>query len=389
MKYIKIIVINVISFIGIFGLYGMEKEINNATITQKKAMQKELLNKFQRKEFDETLKSQLLWKIHGIEILPPEMLEKIIQPYLKTKKPLAISCFSHLPSTNTGFFGKFSKLKCIGKNNTLSILLNDPNFQLKLLGLSNVDLDNLDNQKRKAKCLLYWATRLGSKPLLKKLIEEKKLNPNGTGTIYDGPSFFNEANSLYVAVQYNKNEIIDYLLQQPNINCNILDNNQKTVLSFAIKRNNLKLTKQLLQAGAHADTDKTSCKAPLKTPLRFAIENGVDLPIVISLVTHGANKNSINIHNETALNYAISMKKTYEKKLQKIINEISYAGIIEYLYPSAYKEMEQQGGSKAFLKESFQSKEQENLDRQQQQLTEELTNKIANLGEIITYLEQT
>jgi ankyrin repeat protein len=105
--------------------------------------------------------------------------------------------------------------------------------------------------------------------------------------------------ALYVAVQFGKLNILDYLIQQGEDVKTVYDESGGTLLSLAClyedKAVALKMVERLIKAGASVQAERNFDDGYTAVPLHFAIGKN-NLPLVKLLVEHGAD---IHIESES------------------------------------------------------------------------------------------
>ena len=107
--------------------------------------------------------------------------------------------------------------------------------------------------------------------------------------------------AICIAVQYNKIEIIKYLVHEFECEKQVNINNNRNALHYAVINTNIEIIKFLLENGFNPNVqDKT-----LNTPLHYAMNEKTSSYIALKLLEKGANPNLANSKKQTALHLAV------------------------------------------------------------------------------------
>jgi ankyrin repeat protein len=94
---------------------------------------------------------------------------------------------------------------------------------------------------RDLKCAaMHTAVKFDRLPILKYFIEEKKFDVNALGEWEDRPLVFS-------AVSYRHQDIVDYLVQEKQVNLTLLDGRNENILYVTVRTDNLPYMKYLLE----------------------------------------------------------------------------------------------------------------------------------------------
>lgn len=139
----------------------------------------------------------------------------------------------------------------------------------------------------------------------------------------------NSNNIFMYCCKNNLNSIANLLLRKGNVIVNAIDSNNETPLSYAIKNNNTKMAKYLIQHGANVDVkDKNK-----KTLLMFAIENK-NIEIINKLLSKGSDVLAKDKYRKSVLDYAVTSKNT---QIINIIKNTINATITKNTYATKHK----------------------------------------------------
>jgi hypothetical protein len=159
---------------------------------------------------------------------------------------------------NTQLFDNISKQdwdsvkKLIKENDTIDLNIRDEsnNYLIQFIIIYNkIDLIDLFIEKKckidildvDGKCLLYYAIKYNYEKLVEKLI-----NISYIGIPIIELKDKNKICPIHYAIMYNNKNILELLLQK-DININIKDGNGNTPLMYAIKNKNYKIIQYLLE----------------------------------------------------------------------------------------------------------------------------------------------
>ncbi|XP_018319018.1 uncharacterized protein LOC108732618 isoform X3 [Agrilus planipennis] len=141
--------------------------------------------------------------------------------------------------------------------------------------------------------LVTDAIRAGEVEKLKSLLKTEKLNLNKRDRKGFAP--------LHAAVIADNLEVLDLLLDQPNVDINVADKNKRTCMSLALLYNaRINVIKRLVENGS----DVNNCTRKYLTPLHSAVKY-CRADIAELLIKSGANINAVRCGGFTPLYDAV------------------------------------------------------------------------------------
>ena len=185
-----------------------------------------------------------------------------------------------ISSFNSSFLNIQDQITRITKNQKdAHHVINDLNIYLKFPPLTMEPMNYEDD--------IFEACETGNLKSVQWLLEnEDDGDPEAIDDNNDTP--------IHVATEYDRIEIIEYLVEKQHVDTNYRGYKGRAPLHIACQRGYGKIVKYLISMDANVDAVDDDGN----TPLHFAVING-QTDIMKYLIEHGANKNAKNRYGKT------------------------------------------------------------------------------------------